>query len=212
MGWRLQLFSAAFRLGVELRTQLYERLSLQGPPFFQPAHRRPDGLATNDVDAVEMAAGEAFLAGFDGTLTLVLVVAHDVAGRRLAAGLVALLPFPLMALASGGSRATCTRPSRRSLDRFAELNDHVQETLAGVRTVRALGLQARSEAATSRELAGARRGREPRCAALGSGLRARRRLDADRGHRADAGVGGWLVWHGELTIGAADRFRCTWAS
>jgi len=31
--------------------------------------------ATNDVDAVELAAGEAFLAGFDGTLTLVLVVA-----------------------------------------------------------------------------------------------------------------------------------------
>ena len=32
-------------------------------------------LATNDIDAVEMAAGEAMLAGFDGTLTLVLVVA-----------------------------------------------------------------------------------------------------------------------------------------
>ena len=27
-------------------------------------------LATNDVDAVEMAAGEALLAGFDGSLTL----------------------------------------------------------------------------------------------------------------------------------------------
>jgi hypothetical protein len=72
VGWRLQLFSAAFRLGVELRTELYRRLSLQGPTFF---HRRRTGdlmaNATNDVDAVEMAAGEAFLAGFDGTLTLV---------------------------------------------------------------------------------------------------------------------------------------------
>ena len=28
-------------------------------------------LATNDIDAIEMAAGEAMLAGFDGTLTLV---------------------------------------------------------------------------------------------------------------------------------------------
>jgi ATP-binding cassette subfamily B multidrug efflux pump len=43
-------------------------------------------LATNDVDAVELAAGEAMLAGFDGTLTLVLVVARDDAGRGLAAG------------------------------------------------------------------------------------------------------------------------------
>ena len=42
-------------------------------------------LATNDVDAVEMAAGEAMLAGFDGTLTLVLVVGDDDARRGLAA-------------------------------------------------------------------------------------------------------------------------------
>ena len=43
-------------------------------------------LATNDIDAIEMAAGEAMLAGFDGTLTLVLVVAMMALGRRCAAG------------------------------------------------------------------------------------------------------------------------------
>jgi ATP-binding cassette subfamily B multidrug efflux pump len=76
VGWRLKLYSAAYRMGVELRTRLYQRLSLQGPRFFQ-TRRTGDlmALATNDVDAVEMAAGEAMLAGFDGTLTLVLVVA-----------------------------------------------------------------------------------------------------------------------------------------
>jgi hypothetical protein len=31
-------------------------------------------LATNDIDAIEQAAGEAMLAGFDGTLTLVMVL------------------------------------------------------------------------------------------------------------------------------------------
>ena len=55
-------------------------------------------LATNDIDAVEMAAGEALLAGFDGTLTLVLVVAMMSLGVDWRLGLVALLPFPLMAL------------------------------------------------------------------------------------------------------------------
>jgi ATP-binding cassette subfamily B protein/ATP-binding cassette subfamily C protein/ATP-binding cassette subfamily B multidrug efflux pump len=75
VGWRLQLFAAAFRLGVELRTRFYQRLAEQGPPFF--ARSRTGDLmarATNDVDAIEMVAGEAFLAGFDGTLTLVLVI------------------------------------------------------------------------------------------------------------------------------------------
>ncbi|MDQ3446560.1 MAG: ABC transporter transmembrane domain-containing protein, partial [Pseudomonadota bacterium] len=63
VGWRLQLFAAAYQLGVELRTRLYDRLALQGPPFFNRS-RTGDLMAraTNDVDSIEMAAGEAFLA------------------------------------------------------------------------------------------------------------------------------------------------------
>ncbi|HVE90391.1 MAG TPA: ABC transporter transmembrane domain-containing protein, partial [Burkholderiaceae bacterium] len=100
VGWRLQLFSAAYQLGVELRTRLYERLSLQGPPFFNRS-RTGDLMAraTNDVDSIEMAAGEAFLAGFDGTLTLILVIAMMALGIDWRLALIALLPFPLMAIA-----------------------------------------------------------------------------------------------------------------
>jgi hypothetical protein len=50
------------------------------------------------------------LAGFDGTLTLVLVVATMSLGVDWRLAAFALLPFPLMALSSGGSRTTCTRP------------------------------------------------------------------------------------------------------
>jgi ATP-binding cassette, subfamily B, multidrug efflux pump len=59
VGWRLQLFSAAYRLGVELRTRLYDKLTTQGPQFFNRS-RTGDLMAraTNDVDAVELAAGE----------------------------------------------------------------------------------------------------------------------------------------------------------
>jgi ATP-binding cassette subfamily B multidrug efflux pump len=99
-GWRLRLFAASMRLGVELRERLYARLAAQGPAFFQ-ASRTGNlmALATNDIDAVEMAAGEAMLAGFDGSLTLVAVVAMMSLGvdPRLAA--FALLPFPFMAFA-----------------------------------------------------------------------------------------------------------------
>ncbi|MFN9481006.1 MAG: ABC transporter transmembrane domain-containing protein, partial [Betaproteobacteria bacterium] len=100
VAWRLKLFAAAYRLGVELRVQLYRRLTAQGPQFFQRS-RTGDLMAraTNDVDAVEMAAGEAFLAGFDGTLTLVVVVGMMTLGVDWRLAAVALLPFPLMALA-----------------------------------------------------------------------------------------------------------------
>ncbi|AMO23619.1 SmdA family multidrug ABC transporter permease/ATP-binding protein [Ramlibacter solisilvae] len=206
VGWRLKLFAAAYRLGVELRQRLYARLALQGPQFFQ---RRRTGdlmaLATNDIDAVEMAAGEAMLAGFDGTLTLVLVVAMMSLGvdARLAA--CALLPFPFMAWSFWWISRHVHTAWRLSLDRFAALNDQVQETLAGVRTVRALGLLPRSQAQFS-QLAGA--------AADAS-------LDAQRWEAAyepavgftlsaagvaTLGFGGWLVWQGQLTVGQLTSF------
>src|SRR3954469_21826846 len=147
VGWRLKLYSAAYRLGVELRERLYTRLTRQGAGFYQ--ERRTGNLmalATNDIDAVEMAAGEALLAGFDGTLTLVLVLGTMWLGVDWRLAACAVLPFPLMAIAFWRISRHVHEASRQSLERFAALNDHVQETLAGVRTVRAVGLQARSEA------------------------------------------------------------------
>ena len=147
VGWRLQLFAAAYRLGVELRTRLYAKLTTQGPQFFNRS-RTGDlmALATNDVDAVELAAGEAFLAGFDGTLTLVLVVAMMTLGIDWRLALVVLLPFPFMAWSFWAISRRVHDGWRQSLERFSNLNDHVQETVAGVRTLRALGLESRAGA------------------------------------------------------------------
>ena len=145
VAWRLQLFAASYRLGALLRTRLYERLCLQGPHFF---HQRGTGdlmaLATNDIDSVEMASGEAMLAGFDGTLTLIMVVAMMTLGVDWRLAGAALLPFPLMAFAFWRISRHIHEASKDSLERFGKLNDHVQETLSGVRTLRALGLEERS--------------------------------------------------------------------
>ena len=92
--------------------------------------------ATNDVDAVEMVAGEAMLAGFDGALTLVLVVAMMLLGVDWRLALTALLPFPFMGFFFWRISSHVHQASTDSLRRFSGLNDHVQETLSGVRTLR----------------------------------------------------------------------------
>ncbi len=206
VGWRLRLFAAAYRLGVELRQRLYERLSLQGPRFFQ-GRRTGDlmALATNDIDAVELAAGEAMLAGFDGTLTLVLVVAMMTLGVDWRLAAVALLPFPLMALSFWWISRHVHAAWALSLERFGALNDHVQETLSGVRTLRALGLEQRSAAqfsALAQQASDAsfdaqkwEAAYEP---AVGFTLSAATVLTL--------GVGGWLVWRNELTVGQLTSF------
>lgn len=206
VAWRLQLYAAAYRLGVELRTQLYARLARQGPAFYQ-SQRTGNlmALATNDIDAVEMAAGEAVLAGFDGTLTLVVVVAMMSVGVDWRLALWVLLPFPFMALAFWWVARHVHEASRLALERFGALNDQVQETLSGVRTLRALGLQARSEAQfaglasrTAQASLDAQRWEAAYEPAVGFTLSAAMVLSL--------GAGSWMVWHGELTVGQLTSF------
>jgi len=204
--WRIRLYSAAYQLGVELRTRLYARLAAQGPAFYQ-RQRTGDlmALATNDIDAIEMAAGEALLAAFDGTLTLVMVLGIMTLGVDWRLALVALLPFPLMGLAFWYISTHIQKAEGDALKGFSKLNDHVQESLSGVRTLRALGLEARSStqfgvltanaAAASFTAQKWEAAYEP---AVGLALTAATGLTL--------GLGGYLVWQNELTVGALTSF------
>lgn len=206
VGWRMQLFAASYQLGVQLRTRLYQRLSLQGPGFFQQ-QRTGDlmALGTNDADAIELASGEAMLAGFDGFMTFVLVIGMMLLGVDWRLALAALLPFPLMGWAFKHITHHVHDASRDSLNRFSQLNDQVQETLSGVRTLRALGLEQRS-AAQFAELA------EQAAAASLSAQRWEAAYEPAVGLALTAAgalnlaVGGYLVWHGEMTIGVLTSF------
>lgn len=205
-GWRLTLFKAAFRLGARLRMRLYGRLALQGPAYFQ-SQRTGDlmALATNDIDTVEQAAGEAMLAGFDGTQTLVLVLAMMTIAIDWRLGLAALLPFPMMALAFWWISGHLHQAAQDSLGAFSGLNQQVQESLSGVRTVRALGLVARSEAqfgALAEKAAEAsfrsQRWEAAYEPAVGMSLSAATAIAL--------AVGGWLVARGEISIGQLTAF------
>jgi ATP-binding cassette, subfamily B, multidrug efflux pump len=205
-GWRLQLFGASFRLGADLRSRLYARLSLQGPPFYQQM-RTGDlmALATNDIDSVELAAGDAMLAGFDGSLTLVMVVAMMTLGVDWRLAGAALIFFPAMGLAFWRISEHIHQASKESLECFGKLNDQVQETISGVRTLRALGLEDRSAARFS-ELASS---------AAEASLRAQRweaafepavGITLASATALTLGLGGYLVWHKELTLGEMTTF------
>ena len=200
-GWRLFLFRAVLQLGVELRTTLYRQLMLQTAAFYQ---ERSTGdlmaAATNDIDAIEAAAGEGALAGFDGTSTLIIMISVLVINVDWRLAIAVLLPFPMMALAFKYISDHIHKASKDSLDAFGKLNDHTQETLAGIRTVRAVGLIERSEAEFAVHA---------NQAALSS-LRAQQWEAAYEpavgnclvlSTVASLSVGSWLVWHNQLSLG-----------
>jgi len=94
---------------------------------------------------------------------------------------------------------------RQSLDRFAKLNDHVQETVAGVRTLRALGLEGRAGAEFSARAGAAA---DSNFAALKweSAYEPAVGLTLSAATVLTIAVGGYYVWQQQLTVGQLTAF------
>lgn len=204
--WRVILFGTSYKLGSLIRSSYYRRLTHQGQAFFS-THSTGDLMAraTNDIDAVEIAAGEGVLTGFDGALTLclVLIMMFVVIDWRLA--LVALIPFPFMGYCFYRISRRLHVHFHQSLEQFSRLNEKTQETLSGIRMVKAMGREnlesdgfevlAEEASRSNYKVAKTEALFEPviyLCMSIASLLA--------------LSYGGWLIWQDELTVGKLASF------
>lgn len=139
--WRSMLFGSAIKLGRQLRNQLYEHFTNMSPGFFQK--RRTGDLmahATNDVQAVEGTAGEGVLTLVDSVVlgSLVVIVMFFFSWELT---LITLMPMPLMAWATSRYGTLLHERFHKAQAAFSELNDKVQENVAGMRVVKAFGIE-----------------------------------------------------------------------
>src|SRR5690606_11296193 len=100
--------------------------------------------ATSDVNAVELFAGEAMLAMFDGLLTGVVILGVLLFAIDWRLTLVALLPWPVMAYGFWRINQELHAGFVNSQERFSLLNDRVQESVTGIRMLKAYGLEQRA--------------------------------------------------------------------
>ncbi|PWI32379.1 ABC transporter ATP-binding protein [Vibrio albus] len=139
-GWRRMLFGTSYKLGNILRQQFYQRLTRQGQAFYN-SHSTGDLMAraTNDIDAVEIAAGEGILSGFDGLLTFifVLVMMFVFIDWQLAA--LAALPFPFMGIGFYRLSSRIHHQFKETLDKFSSLNEQTQQAMTGIRMIKSMG-------------------------------------------------------------------------
>lgn len=144
--WRVFLFYSSFHLAETMRQRLYAHMTRMSPQFFKE-HRTGDLMAraTNDISALEMTAGEGVLSGIDGLVTGVLVVAIMMVMISWKLTLLALLPFPLMAWYFTIIGKRLHVGFRDAQERFSDLNHRVQESVSGIRMVRAFGLEAQED-------------------------------------------------------------------
>ncbi|WP_027856356.1 ABC transporter ATP-binding protein [Marinobacterium jannaschii] len=205
-GWRLILFGTSYRLGGLLRQRFYQRLTRLGPAFFSQ-HGTGDLMAraTNDIDAVELAAGEGVLSGFDGLLTfiLVLIMMFSLIDWRLT--LVALIPFPLMGYGFYRISIAVHQHFHQSLERFSELNDKTQEALSGIRLIKAMGRE-EAESALFNTIAAKAAHSNYQVSRSEAMFEPVIYLALTGALLLTLGYGGYLIWIAELSVGQLTSF------
>ncbi|CAI2311988.1 ABC transporter transmembrane domain-containing protein [Vibrio parahaemolyticus] len=140
--WRIWLFGASWELGTILRNRLYRHLSTQPPRFFE-RYKTGDLMArgTNDVRNIVMTAGEGVLTAADSVITGIAVLIIMVTQVSWKLTVIALLPMPFLAVIIFFIVRILHQRFRVAQEAFSSMSDMTQESLNGVRMLRAFGLE-----------------------------------------------------------------------
>ncbi|EGQ9274074.1 ABC transporter transmembrane domain-containing protein [Vibrio parahaemolyticus] len=140
--WRIWLFGASWELGTILRNRLYRHLSTQPPRFFE-RYKTGDLMArgTNDVRNIVMTAGEGVLTAADSVITGIAVLIIMVTQVSWKLTVMALLPMPFLAVIISFIVRILHQRFRVAQEAFSSMSDMTQESLNGVRMLRAFGLE-----------------------------------------------------------------------
>jgi ATP-binding cassette subfamily B protein len=138
---RIRVFNIGRDVEYELRNELLERIHHLGASFFR---RMPTGdimsRATNDLGQVRLLVGFGALNvvnsvfAYAGALGLMLALSPELT-------LWALVPLPFFAVATRYFSRAMFRMSRESQEALSTLSDRAQESIAGVRLVRAFDIE-----------------------------------------------------------------------
>lgn len=138
--WRTHIWGGAARLEKSMRKRLFHHLTKMDQVFYQK-YRTGDLMAhaTNDLNAIQNVAGagiltfaDAFITGFITIIAMMIFV-----DWRLT--LIALIPFPLLALLSSKLGNKLHEAFKESQAAFSTLNDKTQETVTGIKVIKTFG-------------------------------------------------------------------------
>ncbi|HEX4964035.1 MAG TPA: ABC transporter ATP-binding protein [Thermoanaerobaculia bacterium] len=142
---RMVLVAMSRDVEYDLRNVYFAALERQPPAFFQ---EYPTGdlmaRATNDVQAVRMLCGPAIMYSTNTVITALgaLLLMGRINAKLM---LVALVTAPLVAVATSLFGRRIHALFTKVQEKFSDVSARVQESLAGVRVVRAYAREAREE-------------------------------------------------------------------
>lgn len=136
--WRIYVMGTSRLLEYTLRNRFYSHLQTLSPRYFIET-KTGDLMAhaTNDINAVRMAMGPGIVMLVDALFLTAAIVIIMLRTTDIRLTLLALAPLPVLALVSTYFGRLINRRFRRVQEAFSDLTDGVQESLSGIRVVKA---------------------------------------------------------------------------
>ncbi|TYR77395.1 ATP-binding cassette domain-containing protein [Rossellomorea vietnamensis] len=138
--WRMMIFGSAVKLSKLLRNKLYHHFTKMTPSFYQK--RRVGDLmahATNDLQAIQMTAGQGVLTLVDSLATGGFVIIAMAATISWKLTLIALIPMPVMAILTNYYGTLLHKRFHKAQEAFSNLNDKTQESVSGIKVIKTFG-------------------------------------------------------------------------
>lgn len=144
-GWRFFIFGAARSIEREIRGDMYGHLSKLSMRYFNQ-HKTGDLMAhfTNDLMSVRQLLGMTVITAFDATVMLVLVLMNMINYVSLKLTCVAILPLLIITVGDFFYGKMMHKRFKQKQEAFSTLTDQVQETISGIRVIKAF-VQERKE-------------------------------------------------------------------
>ena len=206
-GWRVLMFGASRRVEKDLREDLYQHLTGLSTRYYQH-HKTGDLMAyfTNDMDAIRMAVGPGILTTFDAVVLTLMVLAKMIFYVDLKLTLLAMIPLLVILFGGGRYGRAISRRFERKQAVFASLSDRVQESVSGVRIIKAFVREAQEMEAFQEKN---RQAREANLHVVRLRAVVMPLLDALIGISVALTLlyGGYLVIRGEITLGRFVAFN-----
>ncbi len=137
--WRYLVIGASHRIDRNIRQELYDHLQTLSPQYYDQT-KVGDIMAhaTNDISAVRMATGIAMIASFDAVfLSLSSITIMVIMNWKLT--LLTMIPLPLIALMMLKFGKLIHKRFESVQEAFSTLTEKAQESLSGVRVIKAYG-------------------------------------------------------------------------
>ena len=206
-GWRFFIFGAARSIEREMRGDMYGHLSKLSMRYFNQ-HKTGDLMAhfTNDLMSVRMLLGMTVITAFDATVMLVLVLWSMIEFVSPKLTMVAILPLLIITVSDFFYGKIMHKRFKARQEAFSTLTDQVQETISGIRVIKAF-VQERKELYAFAKTTEFTKGKNLHVVRLQALMMPLMDLIIGTSTLLTLMYGGYLAIHGEITVGQFVAFN-----